>query len=494
MSERPPGVPEGTIPPARESAVVVLARKNAAGLWEVLMGLRSRKSAFFPHAWAFPGGGVEPQDDPPREGAHARCAVRELMEETGIRIPVGSLTSLGIRTTPPFHPLRYRTEFFIAPAPAGLSLSLKPEALEENEEFRFLEAIEALEEWEQGRIHFPPPLPPLLRVFARESRSEYADLPRLLGVVNDYEERVPRIEFSSGIWMYPVYSATLPPATHTNVWIPGGRRMVIIDPGTTERWELDHLEQVIQRRRRMGVEPVAVILTHHHQDHTAGAGAISEKLGIPIRCHPETADILMQRGFPYSLSADLNGGAVLDLGGLELVAQHTPGHAAGHLAFMAPERRVLLAGDLVSGFSSIFIHPDEGDMGAYLESLRRVGALEPQLLLPAHGPPLRSVGLAQALAHRQEREDRIFAALSEVPRSVAEIAREAYADAPEAQPLLSELQTRAHLRHLVQQKRATEVSFADETGWIAGWREDLSPNAASLDETSPTAEGDQAAG
>lgn len=451
MSERPDGIPEATPPKPRDSAVVVLARKDEAGEWELLMGLRSRKSGFFPGHWAFPGGGLEPQDEPNRPGAFARCGSRELLEETGVRVRPDRLHSIGFKTTPPFHPVRYRTEFFLGAAPAHFDPASNPSP-RENEELRFVQARAALEAWEDGTMFFPPPLPPMLRVFTRERSAPFDTLPRMLTMVNEYEERVPRIEFVPWVWMYPVHSPTLPPATHTNIWIAGGARTVIVDCGASEAWDLQHLQLVIERRKRIGGVPEAILLTHHHRDHVLGAALLADELQIPVRCHPETAEAL--RGYNGALQPDLVDGTRLDLGGLTMIVHHTPGHAPGHVALEIPERRAALVGDLLSGFSTIVIPPDDGDMAQYLESLRRVRALDVNLLLPSHGPPMRADALDTAIAHRLEREARVVAALREEPRPLAEIAVEAYADTPGAPQPLAEIQALAHLRKLEREWRA----------------------------------------
>src|SRR6202040_1481243 len=71
--------------------------------------------------------------------------------------------------------------------------------------------------------------------------------------------------------------------------------------------------------------------------------------------------------------------------GWDLQALHTPGHASGHLAFYEPHYRLLFAGDMVSTISSVVIAPPDGDLTIYLESLRRLAALDCGLLLPGHG-------------------------------------------------------------------------------------------------------------
>ena len=145
-------------------------------------------------------------------------------------------------------------------------------------------------------------------------------------------------------------------------------------------------------------------------------------------------------------------------------ALHTPGHAAGHLAFYEPHYRLLLAGDMISTLSSVVIAPPDGDLAVYLDSLRRLQALDVRLLLPSHGSvsaqPRQT--LAEALAHRAKREGQLLAALGLRPRTVAELVPELYRGLPEGLTRLAELQTLAGLRKLERDGRAEEAD--------GGWR------------------------
>ncbi len=74
-----------------------------------------------------------------------------------------------------------------------------------------------------------------------------------------------------------------------------------------------------------------------------------------------------------------------------------PGHSAGHVAFWRESDRVLVAGDVLNS-----AHPFTGIPGLRLpydfftpdpetnrRSAKRLGELEPSLLLVGHGPPVR---------------------------------------------------------------------------------------------------------
>jgi glyoxylase-like metal-dependent hydrolase (beta-lactamase superfamily II) len=138
------------------------------------------------------------------------------------------------------------------------------------------------------------------------------------------------------------------------------------------------------------------------------------------------------------------------------VRLHTPGHASGHLAFYEPHYRLLLAGDMISTLSSVVIAPPNGDLGVYLESLRRLQTFDCRLLLPGHGSASARPAetLAEALAHRAKREEQLLAALADGPRSVAELVPQLYRGLPEGLARLAELQVLAGLQKLQREGRA----------------------------------------
>ena len=97
MSEMLPGIPAAPRPAKpRLAASIILARPGAQGL-EVFWVRREKTLAFAPGYYAFPGGGVDPQDArTPVEGAESpeaatlrAAAARELFEETGILVARG---------------------------------------------------------------------------------------------------------------------------------------------------------------------------------------------------------------------------------------------------------------------------------------------------------------------------------------------------------------------------------------------------------------------
>ncbi|MBA3545825.1 MAG: MBL fold metallo-hydrolase [Nannocystis sp.] len=270
-------------------------------------------------------------------------------------------------------------------------------------------------------------------------------------------------EIAAGVRLLALRTPTLPPATATNTLVVGHRRLAVIEPATPFGEEQAALNGLLDALAGTGAEVAAILLTHHHQDHTGYATALRERTGAPIHAHALTAARL---DFPVDvLLADGQEVALDD--GFSLAAMYTPGHAPGHLVFCERRTGLAYAGDLVAGTGTILIDPeDDGDMIAYLASLERVAAAGPVALIPAHGPVLDDpqACLARYRAHRLMREQRILAAISSEWRAVSAILAEAYADTPVALWPLAASSLEAHLRKLDAEgrvlRRGADVSAA----------------------------------
>jgi glyoxylase-like metal-dependent hydrolase (beta-lactamase superfamily II) len=264
----------------------------------------------------------------------------------------------------------------------------------------------------------------------------------------------------------------LPPGTPTNAYLVGTSPCSLLDPGPTGAGEQQRLFATLDAQAAAGRRLTGVVLTHHHPDHIGAAAACAERYHVPILAHPLTARALAGKVEVQQMVED---GGRLDLGPVpdghgrwHLEALHTPGHAAGHLAFYEPRYGLLFAGDMVSTLSSVLIAPPEGDLALYLASLRRLQVLPARLVLPAHGSPRTNPAavLEQCLDHRRQREEELLAALGDQPRTVADLAREVYRALPEPMLRYAELQVLANLRKLEREGRAAVIETELPVGWV----------------------------
>lgn len=269
-----------------------------------------------------------------------------------------------------------------------------------------------------------------------------------------------------GIDVVPVRTPTLPPATHTNVWLVGDGRITVVDPASPWEDEQARLFDVLWERVSAGERVERLFLTHHHHDHVAGAVDLQRRfreLGreVPISAHPVTIELLAER-VPVQEAVEHDD--VLVCGNRTLRAIHTPGHAPGHLVLHDESSGAMVAGDMVAGVGTIAIDPVEGDLQDYLDSLERLASRAPRVLLPAHGPALEHAEsvLSFYVAHRNSRSQQIRDALATLGDAAPiELAPQVYPDLPAHHHPLAAAQILSHLHWLGANGLASEVPSTD---------------------------------
>jgi glyoxylase-like metal-dependent hydrolase (beta-lactamase superfamily II) len=233
----------------------------------------------------------------------------------------------------------------------------------------------------------------------------------------------------------------------TNTWILGDPpACFVIDPGPDDE---EHLAAVGRKLGPMAVG--AVLVTHAHADHLAGAERFATRHHARVLRHPELAD-----------------GDMVRVGKVSVTALHTPGHAPDHLSFWLADDRVLFTGDLILGRGSSMVGYPEGDVAAYLRSLERVAALEPRMLFPGHWDPVRDAPgkIEEYRDHRLEREAQLLEELRVGgPGSASELTERVYRVELAANRELAraaEMTLRAHLRKLVDDHRVRRRGDEDD--------------------------------
>lgn len=263
-------------------------------------------------------------------------------------------------------------------------------------------------------------------------------------------------EVVPGVVVLPLRTPTLPPATHTNVYLVGGADdAVLVEPASPYEDEIARAVALVEARRAAGVRVHAILATHHHADHIGGAQALSERLGLPLWAHPLT---IARLAGEVRFDRAIEDREVVAFGSeVELEAVHTPGHAPGHLCFVERRSGAMLAGDMVAGVGTILIEPIDGDMSLYLESLREISRRQPTMLLPAHGGPIHEARARAEdyIAHRLMREAKVLSALTArgAPASAQDLVSVAYDDAPKVVHPVARLAVEAHLIKLEADRR-----------------------------------------
>jgi endoribonuclease LACTB2 len=230
----------------------------------------------------------------------------------------------------------------------------------------------------------------------------------------------------------------------TNTYLIGtGRRPLLLDTGQGVPQYLPLLERGL-RETHESEELQAIVLTHGHADHIGGVESVQRRFG-PLSVAKKPWDKL-----DGALSvAAVDEGSALHTDGATLQAIWTPGHAWDHLCWYMPEEKALFTGDVVLGAGTTVIPPD-GDLGDYLQSLRRLLALDMAVIYPAHGPAIHTPRekIESYLAHRALRDEQILAGLRAGLRTVAALVKRMYADVPEFLHAAAAMSVTAHLRKL----------------------------------------------
>jgi len=214
----------------------------------------------------------------------------------------------------------------------------------------------------------------------------------------------------------------------------GDRHWVLVDTGIPGATPL--IERAAKKRFGGHSRPAAILMTHGHFDHVGGLAHLAKKWNTPIYAHDLELPYLDGRASYPEPDPKVGGGLMATLSPLyprgpvdvrpwlqELPADgtvpglpgwkwlHTPGHAAGHVSFWRSQDRLLIAGDafVTTGQESVYavvVQKPEmhgppmyftPDWHAARDSVRKLAALAPEIVVTGHGQAMRGRAMLGAL-------------------------------------------------------------------------------------------------
>jgi glyoxylase-like metal-dependent hydrolase (beta-lactamase superfamily II) len=232
----------------------------------------------------------------------------------------------------------------------------------------------------------------------------------------------------------------------TNTYLIGSEELVVIDPGPDDE---SHTQAIVQA---VGGRSLRWILcTHTHVDHSPGAVRLQRRTGAPIASMAAPAT---DHDFRFDPDRVLAPDDVIHCAGVSLRAVHTPGHASNHVCFLLSSNGMLFTGDHIMQGSTVVIWPPDGNMRAYLESLRRLLELDIKTLAPGHGCLIDSpqAEIERLIRHRLHREAKVRQAVVDVGRdaTLETLLPNVYDDVPKLLYKLAARSLQAHLDKLVE--------------------------------------------
>lgn len=241
----------------------------------------------------------------------------------------------------------------------------------------------------------------------------------------------------------------------TNTYLVGGgsdNLWAVIDPGPDDP---AHVRAVLAG----APGPIRwVFVTHTHLDHSPATAALVAATGATVHgrraAHPEwqdadfAPDVELAGGERFALTPDCT-----------LRAMHTPGHASNHLCYLLEQERLLFTGDHLMQLSTVVINPPDGDMAAYLASLRELLAEDLEWLAPGHGFLMARPreAIEAVIAHRLRREAKVVDALRALGAAGADaLLARVYDDVPPRLHAMAMRSLKAHLLKLEHDGAAVE--------------------------------------
>jgi glyoxylase-like metal-dependent hydrolase (beta-lactamase superfamily II) len=229
---------------------------------------------------------------------------------------------------------------------------------------------------------------------------------------------------------------TAAPGGETTSYCIGRDRALLVDPATTA------IDDLVADR-----DVAHIALTHHHSDHVGAVSHYADACEATVWARAgRVEEFVAATGVEPDRTFREGTAIPTDQGPVTVV--ETPGHAPEHVAFAAADW--LVSGDLAVAEGSVVVGAPEGDVRAYLTSLRRLHARDPARLYPGHGPVIEDprATCERLVRHRLRREEKVLAAVDEGASDLDAVLDSAYDKDLSGVRSLARATVRAHLEKL----------------------------------------------
>ncbi|MFP4087144.1 MAG: MBL fold metallo-hydrolase [Desulfobacteraceae bacterium] len=178
-----------------------------------------------------------------------------------------------------------------------------------------------------------------------------------------------------------------------NTFLVNGSPRILIDPGHLSLF--DHVKEGLSELG-LGIADIGlVICTHAHPDHVEAVQLFRET-GAQVAYHEAEWELVKTMVDQYGAAFQISLKTVrpdffltegdLKVGDTHFQVYHTPGHAPGAICLYQESEKVLATGDLIFKDGVGRTDVPGGDSHQLKESIRRMAALDVEVVLPGHGP------------------------------------------------------------------------------------------------------------
>ena len=217
----------------------------------------------------------------------------------------------------------------------------------------------------------------------------------------------------------------------TGTYIIGKGEVAVIDPGPALE---QHVEALLSGLE--GEKITHQLITHTHLDHSPAAKLLKERTGALTYGYGPHGSGKFERGVKVEEGGDLeftpdvfvSHGDLIEGLNWSFECLHTPGHTSNHICYAFKEENSLFPGDHVMGWSTTVISPPDGDMHAYIQSLRTLITRDENTYYPTHGAPIENpMSFVRGLiSHRKMREGQIVSLLKKSDTTIPNMVNKMY--------------------------------------------------------------------